>query len=190
MAWATEICSEEVTQLIGRGPRGVHFADSHSLRIPANAANVKFFQSFSVSGLLVVYEQCTHHLQGFLKAVIGKDSTPAGADKSTARCQHNPDMGRILITSIILNLQSQKTSLHGAMNALMLWDKGVPKRLVQTLNHYGFCTSYLYQTKAVGSVSKDGVLIARSTANDPANMTGFPEWDVMRVWSETMASLA
>ncbi|KAJ7671738.1 hypothetical protein B0H17DRAFT_948196 [Mycena rosella] len=75
---------------------------------------------------------------------------------------------------MILNLRSQETNLHGAMNTLMLWDGGVPKRLVQTLNRYGFCTSYLYQTKAVGSVSRDGVNLARSAANDPEKLLLLP----------------
>ncbi|KAJ6617850.1 hypothetical protein B0H10DRAFT_1948033 [Mycena sp. CBHHK59/15] len=62
------------------------------------------------------------YLRTFLKAVIGKDLPPSGADESAARCQRNPDMGRTLIASMILNLRSRKTNLHGAMNTLMLWD--------------------------------------------------------------------
>ncbi|KAJ6618595.1 hypothetical protein B0H10DRAFT_2374599 [Mycena sp. CBHHK59/15] len=154
MACATELCSREVTQLTTRASEGPYFADAQYLRVPANVINIDLLQSFSVPGLLKLYERCTTWLQTFLKAVVGKDSPPSRADESAARCQRNPDMGRTLITSMILNLRSRKTNLHGAMNTLMLWDGCVPKRLVQTLNRYGFCTSYLYQVKAVGSVSR------------------------------------
>ncbi|KAJ6572935.1 hypothetical protein B0H10DRAFT_1839026 [Mycena sp. CBHHK59/15] len=167
MARATELCSREVTQLTTRASEGPYFADAQYLRVPANAINIDLLRSFSVSGLLKLYERCTTRLQTFLRAVIGKDSPPSGADESAARC-------RTLITSMILNLRSQKTNLHGAMNTLMLWDGCVPKRLVQTLNHYGFCTSYLYQVKAVGSVSKDAVILARSVANDPEKLLLLP----------------
>jgi hypothetical protein len=49
----------------------------------------------------------------------------------------------------MLNLRSRETNLHGAMNSFMLWDGRAPKQLVQALNRYGFCPSYVYQTKAV-----------------------------------------
>ncbi|KAJ7667161.1 hypothetical protein B0H17DRAFT_1162454 [Mycena rosella] len=150
MAHATELCSREVTQLTTRASEGPHFADAQYLRVPANAINIDLLQSFSVPGLLKLYERCTTWLQTFLKA------------------------GRTLITSMILNLRSRKTNLHGAINTLMLWDGRVPKRLVQTLNRYGFCTSYLYQIKAVGSVSKDAVMLARSVANDPEKLLLLP----------------
>ncbi|KAJ7626744.1 hypothetical protein B0H17DRAFT_1188009 [Mycena rosella] len=158
MAHATEMCSREVTQLTTRASEGPHFADAQYLRVPANAINIDLLQSFSVPGLLKLYEQCTTWLQTFLKAVIGRDSPPPGSDESAARCQRNPDM----------------TNLHGAINTLMLWDGRVPKRLVQTLNRYGFCTSYLYQIKAVGIVSKDAVMLARSVANDPEKLLLLP----------------
>ncbi|KAJ7675135.1 hypothetical protein B0H17DRAFT_1207875 [Mycena rosella] len=87
-------------------------------------------QTFSIPDLLLLYERCTPHLQKLFKAVIGKDSPPAEADESVVRCQRNPDMGCTLITSMILNLRSWETNLHGAMNTLMLWDGRVPKRLV------------------------------------------------------------
>ncbi|KAJ7810639.1 hypothetical protein B0H14DRAFT_3090741 [Mycena olivaceomarginata] len=72
-----------------------------------------------------------------------------------------------------LNLHSRQTNLHLAINSLLLWDGRVPKRLIQTLNHYVFCT-YNYQTKAVGSVSKDGVYLARCVANDPTKISLLP----------------
>lgn len=75
---------------------------------------------------------------------------------------------------MLLNLRSRQTNLHLAMNSLLLWDGRVPKRLIQTLNHYAFCTSYNYQTKAVGSVSRDGVYLARCVANDPTKISLLP----------------
>ncbi|KAJ7741731.1 hypothetical protein B0H16DRAFT_1323624, partial [Mycena metata] len=75
---------------------------------------------------------------------------------------------------IILNLRSRETNLHAAVNSLMLWDGHVSKRLVQILNRYGFCTSYLYQTKAVESISKDGLKIARHAASDPEKLLLLP----------------
>ncbi|KAJ7827097.1 hypothetical protein B0H13DRAFT_2374013 [Mycena leptocephala] len=174
MAEATAICTREVSQLTDRASKGDHFEDAKSLRIPANSVNIELLKSFSIPGLLQLYERTTSHLQKFLQAVIGKDSPPPSANESVVRSQRNPDMGRTLITSIILNLRSRETNLHGVMNVLMLWDARVPKRVVQTLNRYGFCTSYLYQSKAVVSVSKDGVRIARHVANDPEKLILFP----------------
>jgi hypothetical protein len=60
------------------------------------------------------------------------------------------------------------------MNSLMLWDGRVPRRVVQTLNRYGFSTSYPYQTKAVESISKDAIHLARSAANNPENLLLLP----------------
>ncbi|KAJ7689904.1 hypothetical protein B0H17DRAFT_1160054 [Mycena rosella] len=57
---------------------------------------------------------------------------------------------------MILNLRSRETNLHGAMNTLMLWDGGVPKRL------------------DVSSVSRDGVNLAWSAANDPEKLLLLP----------------
>ncbi|KAJ7156078.1 hypothetical protein C8R43DRAFT_1096270 [Mycena crocata] len=180
---AISICGREVSFLTNQASNGKHFDDARSLRLPANAVKVELLQTFSVPDLLVVYERTTVQLQKFLKAVIGKDAPPVGADESMIRCQRNPDMGRTMITSMILNLRSRETNLHCAMNSLMLWDGRVPKRLVQTLNRYGFSTSYLYQTKAVRSVSKDGVYIASAAANDPEKILALP-YDNFN-WSET-----
>ncbi|KAJ6578556.1 hypothetical protein B0H19DRAFT_1208163 [Mycena capillaripes] len=91
---------------------------------------------------------------------------------------------------MLLNLRSRETNLHPAMNSLLLWDGRVPKRVVQTLNHYAFCTSYHWQTKAVGSVSKDAVCLAQCVANDPPKMSLLPydnfNW-VSKAW-ETSAT--
>ncbi|KAJ7258501.1 hypothetical protein C8J57DRAFT_1073673 [Mycena rebaudengoi] len=174
MAKAAAICTREVRWLTDEASNGRFFEEAQSLRVPANSVKLDLLQSFSIPKLLVLYERTTPCLQKFLKTVVGKDSPPPGANESVVRCQRNPDMvrfdsnpsekevlinykikGRTMITSMMLNLRSRETNLHGAMNSLMLWDGRVPKRLVQTLNRYGFCTSYPYQTKAVGSVSKD-----------------------------------
>ncbi|KAJ7064236.1 hypothetical protein C8F01DRAFT_1209388 [Mycena amicta] len=75
---------------------------------------------------------------------------------------------------MISNLRSRETNLHAAVNSLMLWDARTSKRLVQALNRYGFCTSTLYQAKAVGSISKDGLEIARRAASDPEKLHLLP----------------
>ncbi|KAJ7802254.1 hypothetical protein B0H14DRAFT_3092260 [Mycena olivaceomarginata] len=150
MTKATAICTQEVSHLTDRASKGKHFEDAKSLRVPAGSVNVKLLQSFSLPGLLCCYDRTTAHLQKFLKALIGKDSPP-GLNKSVGPTQRNPDMGRTLITSMILNLCSRETNLHAAMNSLMLWDGG-----------------------AVGSVSKDGVQIARNIANNPEKLLLLP----------------
>ncbi|KAJ7048514.1 hypothetical protein C8F01DRAFT_1190212 [Mycena amicta] len=173
MAKATMICARKVSQLTDRASRGQHGEDAKYLRVPARSINIDLLRSFSVPRLLSLYERTTPRLQGFLKAVIGKD-TPPSADEDVVWSQRNPDMGRTLISSMILNLRSRETNLHAAVNSLMLWDGRVPKRLVQTLNRYGFCTSHLYQSKAVGSISKDALAIARQAANDPEKLLLLP----------------
>ncbi|KAJ7624216.1 hypothetical protein DFH06DRAFT_1087495 [Mycena polygramma] len=173
MDQATAICSREASWLTDNASRGDHFEDAKSLRIPAKSLKIGLLQSFSLPGLLSLYERTMPRLQKLLKAVTGKD-LPLSASESVVRAQRNPNMGRTLITSIMLNLRSRKTNLHGAMNSLMLWDARVPKQIVQALNRYGFCPSYLYQSKAVGSVSKDGLQLARCTANDPEKLLLLP----------------
>jgi hypothetical protein len=79
-----------------------------------------------------------------------------------------------MITSMSSNMRSRETNLHAAINGLVLWDGRVPKRVVQMLNRYGFCTSYLYQSKAVANVSKDTVSLARRVANDLTKMSLLP----------------
>ncbi|KAJ7834336.1 hypothetical protein B0H14DRAFT_2590923 [Mycena olivaceomarginata] len=56
-----------------------------------------------------------------------------------------------MITSMLLNLRSRQTNLHLAMNSLLLWDG-----------------------RAVGSVSRDGVYLARCVANDPTKISLLP----------------
>jgi hypothetical protein len=95
-----------------------------------------------------------------------------------------------MITSMLLNLRSRETNLHLAMNSLLLWDGGVAKRVVQTLNHYAFCTSYNYQSKAVGAISKDGTYLAQCVANNPTKMSLLPydnfNW-VEKAWETSAA---
>jgi hypothetical protein len=95
-----------------------------------------------------------------------------------------------MITSMLLNLRSRETNLHLAMNSLLLWDGGVAKRVVQTLNHYAFCTSYNYQSKAVGTISNDRTYLARCVANNPTKMSLLPydnfNW-VEKAWETSAA---
>jgi len=52
-------------------------------------------------------------------------------------CYSNLAQGRVLATSIILNLRSLRLNYHAVMNTLLFWDNRVPKRLVQMSNHLG-----------------------------------------------------
>ena len=95
---------------------------------------------------------------------------------------------------MLLNMRSRNTNYHAAINALVFWDQQVPKRLIEAFNHIGLCSSYPYQVRAVNALSKDvrlrGARDARPErrpplpflAGDQTLMTGFPIWDVMRVW--------
>jgi hypothetical protein len=60
-----------------------------------------------------------------------------------------------MITSVLLNIRSQETNLHAAMNSLFLWDGTDPRHVIQILNHFAFCASDKYQQKAVKSISTD-----------------------------------
>ncbi|KAJ7768448.1 hypothetical protein B0H16DRAFT_1247798, partial [Mycena metata] len=175
MGKATAICTQEVQGLTDMASKGAHFEDAKYLRLSANSITVDRLRSFSVPGLLKLYERTTPGLQESLTAVIGKDSPPS-TDQA---------VGRTLISSMILNLRSCRTNLHAVMSSLMFWDGRVPKRVVQTFNRYELCGSYLYQTKAVGSISKDALQIARQAANDPEKLLMLPydnfNW-VQTVW--------
>ncbi|KAJ7888699.1 hypothetical protein B0H14DRAFT_1194117 [Mycena olivaceomarginata] len=169
---AVEICNEEASGLTDTARKGQHYDDAKSLRAPVSSINVQLLQSFSIPKLHALYQRTTPYLQKFLKGVIGKESPVPGSD--VLRLQRNPAMAQTMITSMILNMRSRETNLHAAINALVLWDGRVPKRVVQMLNRYGFCTSYLYQSKAVANVSKDGVSLARQVANDLTKMSLLP----------------
>ncbi|KAK6984254.1 hypothetical protein R3P38DRAFT_2806622 [Favolaschia claudopus] len=159
---AGEICAKEATCLTETARKGPFYAEALALRLPSQSVTVEHLKSFSVRGLLQVYEGVTPNLQTLLKAVIQKQNP----DSDLERQQRNPDMGRTMITSMLLNLRSRETNLHQAMNCLLFWDGKVPKRVVQTFNHYGICTSYNYQTKAVPTISKDATRLASRVAND------------------------
>jgi hypothetical protein len=79
-----------------------------------------------------------------------------------------------MITSSILNLRSRMSNYHGAINALILWDNRVPKRVIQMLNHLGFCASHTFQGRAVIQLGKDAVRVARSVARDPTKLKLLP----------------
>ncbi|KAJ7850313.1 hypothetical protein B0H14DRAFT_2237597, partial [Mycena olivaceomarginata] len=173
MSKATDLCVKEASPLTDAARQGKFNEEAKSLCLPSHSVKIELLRSFSVPNLLKLYESTTPHLQGLLQAIIGKKATESD-EELVQRRQRNPDMGRTMITSMLLNLCSRQKNLHLAMNSLLLWDGRVPKRLIQTLNHYAFCTSYNYQTKAVGSVSKDGVSLARCVANDPTKISLLP----------------
>ncbi len=75
---------------------------------------------------------------------------------------------------MLLNIRSRTTNYHAAINSLVLWDQGVPKRLVEAFNHIGFSSSYSYQVDAVSSLSTDTRRLACVAANDPNNMGSLP----------------
>ncbi|KAK7052375.1 hypothetical protein R3P38DRAFT_3595082 [Favolaschia claudopus] len=183
---AGEICAKEATCLTDTARKGPFYAEALALRLPSQSVTVEHLKSFSVRGLLQVYERVTPNLQTLLKAVIQKQNP----DSDLERQQRNPDMGRTMITSMLLNLRSRETNLHQAMNCLLFWDGKVPKRVVQTFNHYGICTSYNYQTKAVPTISKDATRLASRVANDLSKMCLLPydnfNW-VEKAW-ETSAT--
>lgn len=91
MGKATAICTREVQGLTDMASKGDHFEDAKYLRLSANSITVDRLRSFSVPGLLKLYERTTPRLQEFLTAVIGKDSPPS-TDLAVARSQRNPDM--------------------------------------------------------------------------------------------------
>ena len=71
---------------------------------------------------------------------------------------------------MVLNARSPVTNYHGAMNTLIFWKHQVPKRLVQAMNHMGFCASHPFQLRAVLSMGRDSVRLARLAAADPGKL--------------------
>ncbi len=67
---------------------------------------------------------------------------------------------------MILNLRSREANYLACVNVLTLWQLGAPKRLVQILNHLGFCSSYEYQGRAVVRLGEDALRLARLAANN------------------------
>jgi hypothetical protein len=82
--------------------------------------------------------------------------------------------GRIMITLIALNMRSQITNYHQAINSLIFWDNRMPKRLVHLLNKFGVCTGYKYQVKAIDTLSNSVVTLARWAANHLQKIIMFP----------------
>ncbi|KAJ7816520.1 hypothetical protein B0H14DRAFT_3148604 [Mycena olivaceomarginata] len=113
---AVGICNEEASGLTDTARKGQHYDDAKSLRAPVSSINVQLLQSFSIPKLHALYQRTTPYLQKFLKGVIGKESPVPGSD--VLRLQRNPAMAQTMITSMILNMRSQETNLHAAINAL------------------------------------------------------------------------
>ncbi|KAJ7273913.1 hypothetical protein C8J57DRAFT_1594584 [Mycena rebaudengoi] len=164
---AADICAREGSWLTDRASKGPNFDDAEFLRVKSTDLNVKMLHKFRIGDLRDRYERVTPRLQVILKAVVGKTEPEHAGSR-------NPDMGRTLVTSMLLNLRSHLTSYHGAMNALMLWDNRAPKKLVHILSRYGFSSSYSFLQKSVSQVSSDAIKIAIRAANDPSKITMLP----------------
>ncbi|KAJ7908049.1 hypothetical protein B0H13DRAFT_1524907, partial [Mycena leptocephala] len=130
MSKATDLCVKEASRLTDTARNGNFFEEAKQLRQPASSVKIQCLRTFSIPALLRIYESATHHLQALLKAIIGKKTTDSEGDLVQRR-QRNPDMGRTMITSMLLNLRSRETNLHLAMNSLLPWDGRVSKRVVQ-----------------------------------------------------------
>ncbi|KAJ7939065.1 hypothetical protein B0H13DRAFT_2226293 [Mycena leptocephala] len=168
---AADLCDREASYLTENASRGPHFKEALHLRVPADSITVQHLQSFSLLKLLDIYEETTPGLQKLLKAVIKKQPDHSSNAKRSPR---NPDIARVVITSMILNMRSRETNLHAAINSLVLWDGNVPRRVIQILNRFAFCASHKYQQKAIRNISKDAVQLARKTANDPEKLILLP----------------
>ncbi|KAF8995684.1 hypothetical protein BDQ17DRAFT_1392177 [Cyathus striatus] len=79
-----------------------------------------------------------------------------------------------MITSIALNLRSQRTNYHQAINSLIFWDNCMPKRLIQMLNQFGICTSYVFQINGVKSLSQSASEMAKEAANNSLKIKMLP----------------
>ncbi|KAF8168389.1 hypothetical protein B0H34DRAFT_816267 [Crassisporium funariophilum] len=136
---AAAVVSKEASWLTDRALEGPFYEDAKVLRVSATNVSVKLVNNFQIYGLLARYERTTPHLQSILKSAIGKVWKDNKEKNEDAR---DPDAGRTLATSIVLNLRSWVTNYHGVMNSLLLWDNQVPKCLVQTLNNLGMTVLY------------------------------------------------
>ncbi|KDQ54017.1 hypothetical protein JAAARDRAFT_49395 [Jaapia argillacea MUCL 33604] len=165
---AAKVCKRECDRLTSRAARGPHSEDAKFLRVSPSRVSVAMINSFRIDDLLGRYERVTPHLQSFLKAVIGKEGKPI---HSTSR---NPDHGRAMLTSSILNLASRETNYHLVANSLIMWDNRVPKRLLQMMNRLGLATSFDFLSKAVVALSKDSVRIGKIATHDPSKLKLLP----------------
>lgn len=75
---------------------------------------------------------------------------------------------------MVLNLRSRLCNYHATVNALILWNNRAPKRLVQTFNHLGICSSHTFQGRAVGQLGQDVVKVAQEVAQDPDKLKLLP----------------
>jgi len=75
---------------------------------------------------------------------------------------------------MILNQRSCLLNYHGVMNALVLWDNQVPKRVIQLLNRVGWCTLHRSLGCCVYQLARDAVSLARSVAHDPSKVKLLP----------------
>ncbi|KAF6743281.1 hypothetical protein DFP72DRAFT_977135 [Ephemerocybe angulata] len=179
---AAAICAREASHLTDRAYEGPYFEDAKALRLPAASMSVKAVDEFQVKALGSVYDRVTPNLQRILRAVT---TPPPGIESKRTR-----EFGRTMMTSMALNLRSQKTNYHQAVMSLIFWDNRMPKRIVQMLNEFGVCSSHPYQIKAVKSLSKSVQELARAAANNAAKIKMLPydnfNW-MSRAW-ETSAT--
>jgi hypothetical protein len=75
---------------------------------------------------------------------------------------------------MLLNARSRLFNYHQAMNAMLLWDHKVPKRLVQTLSQLLITASYAFQCRSVQTVALDEVRRAKIAAADESKVKLFP----------------
>ncbi|KAF6743489.1 hypothetical protein DFP72DRAFT_1177912 [Ephemerocybe angulata] len=182
MEKAAAICAREASHLTDRAFDGPHFEDAKALRLPATKISVKAVDEFQVKALGSVYDRVTPNLQRILRAVT---TPPPGSE-----AKRNREFGRTMITSMALNLRSQKTNYHQAIMSLIFWDNRLPKRIVQMLNEFGISSSHAYQIKGIKALSKSVQDLARAAANDIAKIKMLPydnfNW-MSRAW-ETSAT--
>ncbi|KAF6746363.1 hypothetical protein DFP72DRAFT_1152408 [Ephemerocybe angulata] len=174
---ASAAIEREASHLTNRASAGPHTEAANSLRLPAAKVDVGTVRGFKLSELLSTYDRVTPLFQRVMRAFI---ESPSGTDSD-----RNRDFGRTMVTSMALNLRSARTNYHQAINSLIFWDNRIPKRIVQMLNQYGFCSSYSYQIEAVASLSRSSADLARVAANDPSKIKMLPydnfNW-VSRAW--------
>ncbi|KAF9542265.1 hypothetical protein CPC08DRAFT_738717 [Agrocybe pediades] len=179
---SADVCAKEASCLTNRASQGPYEEDARFLRVRAQDVNVKLLEGFSSDSLLQRYERVVPNLQVILSAVIAKDSD------ITQLGTRNPNAGRTLVTSILLNLRSRQTNYHASMNSLLLWDNQTSKRLVQAFNHLGITSSYSFQTRAIASLSKNSLVLAQRAANDQSKIKMLPydnfNWSA-RAWEST-----
>ncbi|KAJ6465270.1 hypothetical protein C8R45DRAFT_1173671 [Mycena sanguinolenta] len=164
---AAEICARETTWLTDQASRGPNYSDALFLRVKATNVRVDMLHSFRVRALLDRYERTLPRFQHLLKVIIGKTEPKHPGSR-------NPDMGRTMVPSMILNLRSRLTSYHTTINSFMLWDNGAPKKLIKILNRYGFCSSHPFLNDCIRHLTKDSIQLAINIANDPTKLILFP----------------